>query len=288
MLELARSMVYFGPRQLERWAAAHGAHPVPGVEPTLSHLPHLAAKGFIDDRYFFRRLGFDEVVSCDVSDYEGVDVVADLNLELPAELVGRFDVVFEAGTAQHVFDLPSVLSNVHRALKVGGRAVVGMACSNNHVDHGFYMFSPTVFYDYFAANRWQIDSFYFFEFLPYWFDGVLYSPPWRIYRYQPGCLDHLSYGGYGSAQMAIFCVATRTAETTGDRTPQQGYYQRMWEDADLSRLAERTGPGGVERRLGRLSEKSALVLAAARGWKLVRQRVVRRLPRRMPPLFARY
>jgi len=40
---------------------------------------------------FFRMLGFEQVESCDIVDWEGADHLFDLNDEVPVELVGRFE-----------------------------------------------------------------------------------------------------------------------------------------------------------------------------------------------------
>ena len=150
----------------KRWAREQRTPLAEVRDLALSHQPELAAAGCLDDRSFFRLLGCARVESSDVSDWEGADHILDLNLPVPAELRGRFDTVFEAGTLQHVFDLPQVFANLHALVREGGRVIHGMAPSTNHVDHGFYMFSPTLFHDFYTANGWRIEAEYFFEFFP--------------------------------------------------------------------------------------------------------------------------
>ena len=212
-------------RALGRRAAGLALAPVDRLE--LSHQPELARLGCLSDRDLFRRLGFAEVESADVSDWEGADHVLDLNQPVPAELHGRYDAVFEAGTIQHVFDLPRVFGNIHALLRPGGRAIHGMAPSSNHVDHGFYMFSPTLFHDFYAANGWRLDAEFLFEFTHYWHRGRFHSPRWAIRRYTPGSLDHLAYGGFGGRQVGLFVVATRLPGATADRIPQQSCFARQ-------------------------------------------------------------
>ena len=249
----------------------------------------------MDDRTFFRALGFDEVTSCDASDWEGADRVHDLNQPLPPDLQGRFDVVFESGTLQYVFDLPAALRNVAAALREGGRVVHGMLPSNNHVDHGFHMFCPTLFHDFYTANGWRLETELFFEIEPYWYRSKFLSPPWPIRRYTPGCLDDLSYGGFGAVQLGLFVVATKVAGARADVVPQQGYYQRFWAEkaeermdprAQERRTAARRGPiAAVERFAARSRAVERLWVA----WKRLR-RPLRRLGwrRRLPPVVARY
>jgi len=48
-------------------------------------------------------------------------------------------------------------------LKPGGR-IIFLSPSTNHVDHGFYMFLPTLFMDYLLANGFSIRTFYFIRY----------------------------------------------------------------------------------------------------------------------------
>jgi hypothetical protein len=279
LLELGRMTVYFTDAELARWAALQraplAAPPPAGLE--LSHVPALADLGCLSDRAFFHRLGFASVESADVSAWEGADHVVDLNQPVPDALAGRFDAVFEAGTIQHVFHLPQVFANVHALLETGGRAIHGMAPSSNHVDHGFHMFSPTLFHDFYTANGWRIEASYFFEFFPFWHRGRFESGRWKIRRYEPGCLDHLAYGGFRGRQVALFVVATKLPGATGDRIPQQSWFARH-----AAELAPPGVPGPAPRPGARRLDRLLVPLKGAK------QRLMRLLPRRLPPVVARY
>lgn len=242
----------------------------------------------MDDVTFYRSLGFDRVISCDISDYEGADRIFDLNRRLPEDMEGQFDAVVDSGTLQHIFDVPNALHNLHRALRVGGRMIFAQSPSHNHVDHGFYMFSPTLFADYFAANRYQIEVQRLVTFKPYWLDSLLYSTRWKVYRYEPGNLDHLSYGGFGSQQVALFFVATKTEESTGDVVPQQRCYRELWQSShgEPGRLTgPRTWKDGVEAAWARLARDRPSLLGLAGAGK----RLIARLRgRSWPPFVGRY
>ena len=59
----------------------------------------LSGKDVVDDDYFFRSLGFDEVSSLDGSDFEGATFVHDLNrVPVPDHLLERFDVIDRKST----------------------------------------------------------------------------------------------------------------------------------------------------------------------------------------------
>ncbi len=282
ILQLGRSSLYFTESELEGWARSHGFDLKP-AEPSLSHDPRLAAQGCMGDETFFKRLGFDRVESSDIAEWEGADHIFDLNQPLPPELEGQFDAVFETGTIVQIFDLPQVLANLHKLLRPGGRVIHCAVPSNNHMDLGFYMLCPTFFSDFYSANGYRIDAHYLCEYYAYWHGGRLYSDRWKIYRYEPGCLDALSYGRYGGAQAATYLSATRTATATGDVAPQLGQYRESW--AHHQGRDEATGSAGDRSdEAGGLSA-APWAVPLKRGFEAVRRRL---LPRRMPPLIARY
>lgn len=280
VLELGKMFVFFGPDELERWASMHGVE-LRQTPVAASHDERLAAAGCMDDRSFFRRLGFDEVLSSDATRWEGADLVLDLDEPVPEELHGRFDVVFEGGTLQHVFDLPRALENIHLMLKPGGRVIHGDVPSNNHVDHGFYMFSPTFFHDYYRANGYEIETLRVFDLVSFWVGPRLDSTPWKIYDYEPGCLDHLAFGRAGNRQMGIFVVATKTDDSTGGVVPRQRLYEEIW-----SAEGEREPDAG--NRPAPPDAPSGPLHVLRRRWKLLRERLRRLGPKAMPPVVARY
>lgn len=301
VLQLGRSSVYFTQAELEGWARRHAFELRPVPEVTLSHDPRLARQGCLSDEAFFRQLGFDRVSACDVSDWEGADVLVDLNRPIPAELEGRFDAIVDPGTILQIFDLPRVLENLHRFLAPGGRIVHAAVPSNNHIDLGFYMVSPTLFADFYEANRYRLEYEYLCVYEPYWQRGRLHTGPWKVYRYTPGCLDHLSFGRYGGLQTAVFAVATKTAESTGDAIPQLGQYRQSWEAyrrksaaGEEAAAGELDGEpdGGLARRLRGAAD---LWFDRHPAWnraylpvKRAKEALRRRLPPRMPPRVAKY
>jgi SAM-dependent methyltransferase len=293
VLQLGRMSVFFRDDQLASWAREQGVELAPVERVELSHDPRLAALDCLSDVTLFRRLGFSEVACLDYSDWEKPDHVWDLNLPVPAQWHATCDCIFESGTIQHVFHLPNVLANIHGLLKPGGRVVHGQAPSHNHVDHGFVMFSPTYFQDFYEANGWTIDASYWFEFDPFWFRSCFESPPWRIRRYRPGALDRFSYGGFGRRQVSLFVVATRSEGATGSRVPQQSFYRRFWSekarnqmDAELQtqRIRRSLSVEQFEARLDGRPLLSRLWFL----WKQLRSAVAHRLPRRLPPPDLRY
>lgn len=181
----------------------------------------------VSDIEFFKKLGFESVFSLDNNNFEGSDLVLDLNIPIPQQLHNQFDVIYDGGTIEHIFHLPQVLKNIFNMLKVGGR-VIHAVPSSNHVDHGFYMFSPTLFFDFYRANRWKIEDISVFK-----YSSADETKPWVFYEYLPGCLDHLSSGGFTQGEMlGIWCMAKKIHSSHGDVIPQQGFYLNEWKKAN--------------------------------------------------------
>lgn len=221
-----------------------------------------------DDQGLFHALGFDALDALDASDFEGAAVVHDLNHPVPEALHGRYDLVFNGGTLEHVFNVPVALASVHALLKVGGRAV-HLAPVSNLIDHGFYSFSPTLLYDYYSANGYAIPTAYVFQ-------ARSFEHPWTVYRYEPGALDAVASRFHDLRRSGLtlaglwFCVE-KTAASTSDVVPQQGHYRRAWADAGRPSPP----PGGLALRL-----------------RDAKRRLDRELPlfnpRAMPPRVGRY
>ena len=97
------------------------------------------------NRFLSEVLGADKVLSMDVSDFEGCDIVHDLNEAIDEELHGRFDTVIDGGCLEHIFNVPMAMENYMRLVRPGGRLFI-FTTANNHSGHGFYQLGPTFFY----------------------------------------------------------------------------------------------------------------------------------------------
>lgn len=113
----------------------------------------MTPRGQTTCREYFKALGFRRVVTLDVSEWEGCDVVADLNWPLPEELCRVADLVLDPGTLEHVFDIAQALANVHKLLRLGGVAYHHSPVSM--VDHGFYNLCPAFFHDAYEHNDYR-------------------------------------------------------------------------------------------------------------------------------------
>jgi SAM-dependent methyltransferase len=97
------------------------------------------------DDFFRKYLGATALESVDHSAYEGATITHDLNIPVPVELHGRYDVVFDGGALEHIFNFPVALASCMKMVKTGGHLILAVP-ANNQLGHGFYQFSPELFY----------------------------------------------------------------------------------------------------------------------------------------------
>jgi SAM-dependent methyltransferase len=119
-------------------------------------LPHeLFAPGAPDTGYaepVFKSLGARNIWSLDASGFEGAEFRHDLNQPIGADLKARFDLVYDGGTLEHVFNFPVALQNCMEMVREGGRLFMHTV-ANNWCGHGFYQFSPELFYTVFCSDN---------------------------------------------------------------------------------------------------------------------------------------
>lgn len=105
------------------------------------------------ESWLMQRLGATLVDSYDNSDYEGATHVADLNEPLAPKR--RYNTVIDCGCSEHIFNVPQALRNISLLCENGGQ-VIHVLPANNFCGHGFWQFSPELFFSlYSAANGYH-------------------------------------------------------------------------------------------------------------------------------------
>lgn len=126
-----------------------------------NHSALLAPKGFTEP--LFHALGATQLDSMDRSDFEGATVLHDLNFAISSDLHQKFDVVYDGGTLEHIFNFPTAIQNAMEMVKVGGHLLI-QTPTNNWSGHGFYQFSPELYYRVLSEeNGFRIKRMVVFE-----------------------------------------------------------------------------------------------------------------------------
>ena len=106
------------------------------------------ADGFAEP--LFRLLGARHIDSFDATAYERATVVHDMNLPIADEWKGRYTAVLDGGSLEHVFNVPCGLRNCLELVAPGGHFLAANP-GNNQMGHGFYQFSPELFFRVLSA-----------------------------------------------------------------------------------------------------------------------------------------
>ncbi len=126
------------------------------------------------DKSYFEKRGYsDDIIKSyleiknlrivDYSDYEGADIVTDLNHPIKKELYNNFDALIDGGSIEHIFNFPNAIKNYMKMVKVGGSIFI-FTNANNHCGHGFYQFSPELFFNIFnESNGFKTSSILLME-----------------------------------------------------------------------------------------------------------------------------
>lgn len=101
---------------------------------------------------FFEFIGYPAMQSMDMSNYEGCNLVHDLNESPTDDLRGRFDVIIDGGTIEHVFNTPQALDTVFHMLRNDG-VFISINGMTGWAGHGFYQFSPELVWRYWHEAR---------------------------------------------------------------------------------------------------------------------------------------
>jgi hypothetical protein len=183
---------------------------------------------------FLKLLGAEEVASLDASAYEGATVVHDLNRPIPDDLKGRFDVVFDAGSLEHVFSFPVAVRNCMEMVRVGGHLLLNTP-ANNQCGHGFYQFSPELFYRVLCpANGFRVEQLILYE--------EFAGGQWYEVADPSAVKSRVEYFSCVPMMMLVRARRTHPADLFAD-TPQQSDYVPLWTGEKAPRRAERKTAG---------------------------------------------
>lgn len=220
ILQLGRQWIFFSYDHLVEKAKKHNAILTDPKKLSFSHDPTYAKAKFIDDITFFESLGFSKVESLDVTDAESPTYTWDLNKPIPAKFHNQYDVILDGGTSEHICNIPQVLKNIHLMLKDDGIVIHAANPIHNHVDHGYYSFSPSLFYDYYFVNSYDILQSYILRL------NKNVNKKWTLYDYYPGKFERFSYGGFDTDLWGVYFVCKKTKKSTCDKIPNQGCSQK--------------------------------------------------------------
>jgi SAM-dependent methyltransferase len=195
-----------------------------------AHLPltaQAALRLFVDHRGFaegfFKLLGAKEIVSFDATSYEQASHVQDFNLPIDSRWHEYFDVVLDGGCLEHIFNFPVAIQNCMQMVRVGGH-FLGITPANNFLGHGFYQFSPELFFRVLSKQNGFSTEVLLFE------DGI--ESRWLAVRDPAEMKVRGTLINYKPTYLLV--LARKTLQVPSFTIPQQSDYEAQWEEAGAS------------------------------------------------------
>jgi SAM-dependent methyltransferase len=111
---------------------------------------------------------FSEITDLTNIEYNSIDVcpalkteILDLNFDpLPEHLVGKYDVILNFGTTEHIFNQWNCFESIHDAMKTGG-VVYHQLPASGYLSHGYFCYTPLFFKELAEANDYEILDLFF-------------------------------------------------------------------------------------------------------------------------------
>ena len=160
--------------------------------------------------FYAAMLDYREIVAID---FHGTPAAQPIDLNHPADLKRRFDIVIDGGTAEHVFNVFQFFKNCHDLTEPRG-----LMLHNNPfrgwVEHGFYSFNPTFYWDLAAANGYEVLMLVYHE-----------AQPLRIEQLASReKIVEMARAGQLGANAMLFAVYRKPAKESPFAIPAQGFY----------------------------------------------------------------
>ena len=178
--------------------------------------------------------GATEVHSFDNSAYEGATHIADFNR--PVEVESQYDTVMDFGTLEHVFDIRQALENCAALCAPGGR-ILHLLPANNQCGHGFWQFSPEVFFSLYSEANGCEDTRVFLADLGD--EGIW----WEVQRPVDGVRVNVTSSG----PLYVLAITRKTGQVRHEGV-QQSDYAHVWSDETRGGAPSQSTPHSIKAR----------------------------------------
>lgn len=169
----------------------------------------------------FECLGALGIKSIDASNYEGAQLIHDLNMPIPEIWKQGFDLVCECGSLEHIFNFPTAVTNCLGMVRLGGR-FLWVTPANNFFGHGFYQFSPELLYRVLSPeNGFEMEEMI----------AVEYGPLRKWYQFIDPAMKRDRVKLINKYPVLLIAIAKRISDVEPFATiPQQSDYSAMWDN----------------------------------------------------------
>lgn len=228
---LGRQEISITPRDLQRLLG------IAGISCSTVQIDRIANAPYADE--LFQVLGAKTIDAIDASGYEGASIIADMNAVIPDRYWGQFTFVFDGGSLEHIFNFPISVSNLMRITALGGH-ILSIGPANNFLSHGFYQFSPDLFYRVFSASTgFDVRAMFLLEasLRGRWY---LVSDP--VAHDQRLLAQRVTQTNFLETFLMTLAVKQASRDLTNLVVQQSDYEYGNWVDASLAKEPRHTSP----------------------------------------------
>ena len=184
---------------------------------------NLFEKDYVNDEYIDKLLvdkfKANSVKSVDNSSFEGADIIHDMNKPIK-NLNEKFDTIIDFGTSEHIFNVVENLSNISKFCKNNG-IILHSLPANNNCGHGFWQFSPELFFSLYSENNGFSDTEIFV------FNTHNKYEWWKVEKQKLGERLEIS----SDAPLYVLVKTIKKSETQNKDVQQSDYIERWNENS---------------------------------------------------------
>ena len=184
---------------------------------------NLFEKDYVNDEYIDKLLvdkfKANSVKSIDNSSFEGADIIHDMNKPIK-NLNEKFDTIIDFGTSEHIFNVVENLSNISKFCKNNG-IILHSLPANNNCGHGFWQFSPELFFSLYSENNGFSDTEIFV------FNTHNKYEWWKVEKQKLGERLEIS----SDAPLYVLVKTIKKSETQNKDVQQSDYIERWNENS---------------------------------------------------------
>lgn len=180
---------------------------------------YLDDNNFYADKIILKKFDAKSLVTIDNSNFEEANLIIDLNEPLK-ENIKQYDTVIDFGTSEHVFNVSECLKNISKLCKINGNIIHSLP-ANNNCGHGFWQFSPELFFSIYSAENGYFNTEVFI------FDLTDREYIWKVYKQNPGERIELN----SDVPIYIACKTTKIKDK--ELSVQQSDYVFRWDHKNI-------------------------------------------------------
>jgi hypothetical protein len=102
------------------------------------------------DNFLIKKFNLKKLVSFDINKLEGASEIKDF--DNPINYKEKFDIFFDGGSLQHIFNIPQALKNIIKMTKLNG-TIIHTVTFDGFQGFGLYQLSPEIFFNLYNKNN---------------------------------------------------------------------------------------------------------------------------------------